>query len=171
MTGLANSITELSELEIGWSAVVSTSTINARDNTGTRPSVAGGSVGVPIYLVNGARLVNSYDDLWDGSIDVAFDVTESGDTVTSGTLLVGTGTQIDGTVFPGRPMGASFPEIGILSSTAGNWIRFDASLPETQRRIYAISDVIELPIPAPNALSLTIFGLVGIALTRRRKPS
>jgi len=169
VTSVANSVTELADLELNWFAVVSTGTVDAHDNTFTKPSTEfGGSVGVPIFLLDGTKLVDSNDDLSDGSLDRPFDVMETGDAVTSGTLFVGTGTTTDGTVFPGRPMGASFPEIGFLSSTTSTWVRFDSSLPETERRIYAISEQIDIPLPGPGPLGLMMAGLIFMTAFRRR---
>src|SRR5262249_12580816 len=91
-----------------WTAIGSTASVNARTNTSTDPSPPG-STGVPIFLLNDTKLVDNYDDLWDGSIDVAFEVDESG-TVRTFTS-VWSGTNGSGRVpFPwGNPPGATTP--------------------------------------------------------------
>ena len=77
VTNAANAIPALASLGTTWTAIGSTATVEARDNTNTVPStVGGGSLGVPIFLLNDTKLADSNDDLWDGSIDVPFDRTE-----------------------------------------------------------------------------------------------
>ena len=46
VTGVATGVAELNALGTSWTAIVSTSSINARDNTSTVPQFAGGSLGV-----------------------------------------------------------------------------------------------------------------------------
>jgi len=77
VTLAANAIPALASLGTTWTAIGSTATVAARDNTDTVPStVTGGSLGVPIFLLNDTKLVDSNDDLWDGSIDVVLNRTE-----------------------------------------------------------------------------------------------
>lgn len=66
VTAQANLSTELAALGTTWFAIGSTSTVSARDNTGTD---AGG--GVPIYLpvAGDLSIADDYADLWDGTID------------------------------------------------------------------------------------------------------
>ncbi len=71
VTGVADSVPELLALGVTWTAIGSTSTVDARDNTNTNP---GSAVGVPIYLLNDTLLVNDNTDLWDGSIATALNV-------------------------------------------------------------------------------------------------
>ncbi len=49
---------------------------------------------MPIFLLNDTKLADSNDDLWDGSIDIAFNRTETDAALTSN---VWTGTSQDGT--------------------------------------------------------------------------
>ena len=56
---------------MGSTSIASTALVDARDNTSTVPSTAtGGSLGVPIFLLNDMKLVDSNDDLWNGSLDI-----------------------------------------------------------------------------------------------------
>ena len=71
-------------------AVVSTSTIDARDNTATT------GTGVPIYWVQGARVANDYADFYDGSWDSYAGKLDTGSNTPS-TLIVFTGSDDDGT--------------------------------------------------------------------------
>ena len=77
---------------ITWKAIGSTASVDARDNTGTNPTL---STGVPIYLIDGNRVANNNADIWDGSILTGIDRTPQ----ESGVLtLVWSGTSDDGTV-------------------------------------------------------------------------
>ena len=90
VTEVAESVPQLAALDTIWTAIASTATVFARDNTGTNPS---DDDGVPIYLLNDTRLASENADLWDGSLAVNLDVDESADQVVS---LVWTGTNGDG---------------------------------------------------------------------------
>jgi len=59
----AAAVPELDALGTTWTAVASTPTVDAVDNTMTDPSPAG-PTGVPIYLINGRRFADDYDSLW-----------------------------------------------------------------------------------------------------------
>jgi len=107
-TGVAESVTELSDLGTTWKAVVSTeqpppgggTLFSAKANTGTDPNV---ETGVAIYNLAGELVASNNADLWDGSISNAIDVDELGNgpvdqsTNSSGQYLVWTGTGADGT--------------------------------------------------------------------------
>ena len=45
-----------------WTAIGSTTSVNARDNTST----TGAGTGIGIYLLNDTAIATSYTDLWDG---------------------------------------------------------------------------------------------------------
>ena len=57
----------LDALNTTWTAVCSTTTVDARDNTNTDPTPLG-STGVPIYAARGVRLADDYDELWSGAL-------------------------------------------------------------------------------------------------------
>ncbi len=73
VTNAANAVPELVALNTEWFVIGSTSAVSARENTGTivRP-------GLPIFLLDGLKLVDDYNDLWDNSIDVPLNRTEIG---------------------------------------------------------------------------------------------
>lgn len=61
---------------VTWKAIVSTATIDARDNTVTNPLFDGD--GEPVYLINGTDVIaTGYEDLWDGSISHAINLNEN----------------------------------------------------------------------------------------------
>ena len=108
VTNAAAAVTELAALGTTWSAIGSTATVDARDNTGTNPFSDG--AGVRIYDLLGTKVADTNSDLWDGSIDSAIATTEQGLGLL-GRGYVYTGTGLDGTRFVGRPLG--------LPATAG----------------------------------------------------
>jgi len=73
VTGVANSVPELAALATTWTAIGSTATVDARDNTGTNP---GAGTGVEIYLLNNTLLASNNLDLWDGSVANSLNVNE-----------------------------------------------------------------------------------------------
>jgi hypothetical protein len=88
----ADAVPELLSLGVSWNAIASTLGDDARDNTDTDP---GGGTGVPIFLLDDTKLADDNSDLWDGTLDAALDVDESGEFF-GGSFSVWTGTEIEG---------------------------------------------------------------------------
>lgn len=115
----ANAQPELAALGTTWKAVVSvreslsgSARIEARDNTDTNPTPVG-PTGVPIYLLNGTRLADNYDDLWDGSVQNPPNIARNG------VARPGTDTRVwTGTLYDGRYMFA-------FGFGAWNWGEYD----------------------------------------------
>jgi hypothetical protein len=84
--------TDTAPLSLSWTAIASTDSIDAQDNTGTNPTV---SSGVPIYRLDGVRIADDYVDLWKATIQNPIRVTESGTTITNSGVWTGSAT--DGT--------------------------------------------------------------------------
>ncbi len=164
----ALNVPELASLGTTWSVIGSTSGIDARDNTGTNPTI---SSGVPFYRLDGVLAANNNSDLWDGSPAVAIDVTELGDVLAG--RGVWTGTDTDGTTE--SPLGGGAPSAGgsIVEPLAEylwikNYIPAGASEP---MRFYAVSGVLTV-VPEPGTVVMGAFGLlavVGCRLARRRR--
>ncbi|MFK7911315.1 MAG: PEP-CTERM sorting domain-containing protein [Akkermansiaceae bacterium] len=120
---------------ITWSAVGSTSSVDARDNTGTNP---GGGVGEAIILMDGASIVaDNYADMWD-SDGIAATLWTSSNTVGSDPTVdharsiyldesgnvqsphgsaddrIFTGTLVDGTAHVTQPLGATNVSVGAV---------------------------------------------------------
>ena len=175
VSAAANSAPDLAALGTTWSAIASTLTVDARDNTGTNPD---SSNGVPIYLLNDTLLVNDNADLWDSSIAVNFDVDENGGSVNS---QVWTGTNqfgLSGGV--SLSLGANesliaFHIVGRTTFSTGDWVGNPASVRNSavELPLYAVSDVLTVPatIPAlgPLGLLVLVCGVVAIgrALAKR----
>ncbi len=79
--------------------LVSTATVNARDNAMTT------GTGVPIYWLGGAKVADNYSDFHDGSWDSSAIRNESAGTVSS-TSAFWTGSNDDGTALAGEELGS-----------------------------------------------------------------
>jgi len=149
-----------------WTAIGSTDSVNARDNTST----TGAGTGIGIYLLNDTAIATSYTDLWDGTIANLFNVDEQGDSGPYANSQVWTGTNGDGST-GNDPLGTATPEFGKTNLTGVNtWINrlSGSSWPNTDTyHLFAISGILTVPEPSSTAL----LGLGGLALMLRRKRS
>jgi hypothetical protein len=142
---------------INWTAIASTSAVNARVNTQTQAT----DTSRPIYLLDGVLVATSYTDLWDGSIAAPLNVSQSGNTLTnpSESLLAWTGTNANGSTLTALGQGAG--RVGSISATDSGWVsQTDFSAASTfVNRLYAISDV--LTTAAPTATTPEPSSLLG----------
>jgi hypothetical protein len=153
VTAQANSVPELSQLGTTWKVIGSTQYVSARVNTGTDPSVAG----VPVYSVGDKLIASSNTDLWDGTVENAIDITQSGVLVPATTFII-SGTDASGLPFwTGKYGWATFGSNGVSglgiriaygSSGATNlyWIA-NAWYP-VSGPVYAMSGVLTVPVDA-----------------------
>ncbi len=145
---------------VAWQVIGSTATVNAND-AGRLPA----SETVPIYLVSGGVLVDGGGaDLWDGSIDAAFNVTETGEVLLI-TEQVATGTFPDGSAAD-DPLGLSDLAVGFTSATDSSWVYFTEN-GIAGKRLYGVSQVLTV-VPEPGTLALVGFGALGLTGRRRR---
>lgn len=170
VTNTANTIPELVALGTTWSAIASTSSIHARDNTSTHPLLAG----VPIYRLDDQRVANGNADFWDGSIIVPLSIDQSGGPAQStfawtgttpagvassggaGTSLVGFDPSCGGCI-----VGA--PASGDPSSTSSAWVSSGALFfPGQARPFYALSGELTA-VPEPSSFVLGIVGLMSLS--------
>ncbi len=159
----------LSALGATWTAIGSTATVDARDNTNTNPA----STGVVIYNLNDQLVASNNADLWDGTISAAINFDETGMTGLASDPF--TGTTSSG-VASANPLGSVFPDLvdtGTASAVTAEWIT--ATGGETPgfftRSLYAISDVltVQAAVPEPGALAMFGLGLAGLGFARRRR--
>ncbi len=164
VTGLANSVPELLALGTNWTAIASTETVDARDNTGTNPTV---STGVPVYRLDDTRIANNNTDLWDAAIAAPLTVTEAGLPAT-GDFLVWTGTDTSG--LADFPLGiANFgSRIGSRFDADSKWISITTGDKTLPFQLYAISAPLAV-VPEPSALALAAFGFVALTVLRWRR--
>jgi hypothetical protein len=201
VTNLANSVPALQSLGTTWNVIGSTRSptgstnppgtgptttwINARMNTGTTPTVGnadgaspgpvtGGSVGVPIYRLDGIRIADDNNDLWDGSIDAFLNTNENGDfignnrRVWTGSVTNGTGYTVDN---QDRNLGSrgGAAHTGMTSRSDGGWIVASGSGVNAQFHFYGMSEI--LTVPEPGSFMLASIGaivLLGIRSGRKR---
>ena len=123
----------------------STNTVSARTNTGTT-----GSGGVPIYWLNGERVVDDYDDFYDHSWDNENAKNQHGaDRLPTGggVIDVFTGTRNDGGIDTRTPLGGNgttkdHTSVGVLKGGSDRKpIRNNASRSTESRPFYALSPV------------------------------
>lgn len=160
VTAVANSVPELAALGTTWSAIGSTDTVDARDNTGTNPGV---DPGVNIYLLNDSLLALNNADLWDGSVANSPNVNEQGDL--SASVGVWTGTSPFGTAAGIQTLGGAdpFTVIGISGLPNAGWIAGSIAKPDTANlSFYAISGVLVSTIPEPGTALLMGMGLAAM---------
>src|SRR5262245_52905246 len=155
---------------ITWQVIGSTATVSAVDHTSTNPN----DPGVPIYLLNDTLLANNYADLWDGTIVNALSIFEDGlpFSCPGGPCQVSpsvfTGTNADGTVSSGSPLGGlTTVRGGVWTNSSSIWIS-QADLSSSQTLpFYAISQV--LTVPEPGTALLVATGLLGLVARWRRR--
>ena len=137
VTKAANLDPALESLGTTWTAIASTSTVAARDNTDTNPS----SLGLPIYSLAGQLIATSNPDLWGGSISSSISFDENGVPPLPGYTEVWTGTGSTGVPNdPTDPLGTSLPAWGNTKSATSSWIDTGGYYPAPgNHTLYAIS--------------------------------
>ena len=142
------------EWDIDWNAVISTSEVDARDNTGTNDDVD--PVGVPIYLLDGSQFARTNLDLWNEATDINLTIAHTelgtilpvvpdGPDLMDGVVEVWTGTNANGVAFV--PAGQSLVRYGAASTTGSTQFSFNSTLPILERPLYAMSEVLTVPEP------------------------
>ncbi len=125
--------------------VGSTSTVDARDNTGTT------GTGVPIYWLDGNKLADNYPDFYDGSWDDHGMRSENG--VTGGIFSFWTGSNDDGTK-NAFPLGGALVRVGRRELPSDSPLSDASGSPGFLYRLYALSPVFKVYEPPPAELSL-----------------
>ena len=154
-----------------WVVIGSTTLVDARDNTGTNPTV---EVGCPILLVDGSTIVaNDNADLWDHSVQHIINQDENGATKSHWPF---TGTYWDGTTSSGKPAsGGALDEwpgqVGQGnggSTTDWVWRQWTMDPHDTALPLYGMSEKLTV-VPEPATVIMLLSGLIGLALCWRCK--
>jgi hypothetical protein len=171
----ANLSPELVALNTTWTAIGSTLTVDARDNTATNPNTA---VGVAFYNLHGLKIANNNADLWDGLLLTSitwdqFDVFH--DTASP----VWTGTHHTG-IASANPLGGSvqfpFAQFGLPSFVGAGWVNGGSSHindgVSDLASMYAVSGVLTAgastaAVPEPGACLMYGLGAFVLLLSRR----
>jgi hypothetical protein len=129
---------------VSWSAIASTSDVNARDNISVDAS--------PVYLVPffdsgslqpGSRVADDAADLWDGSIQVTIRTDQFGRVGEA--MDVWTGTNVDGTAITGG-LGGDLSRTGFSGAyDLPEWVSFVDKATNTSLAFYAVSEVLTVP--------------------------
>lgn len=156
---------------ISWKALVSTSSVAAKDNIG------GFNTSVPVYLVTGTKVANNMgttsNGLWSSSLLAAVSRDIAGTNV--GSTNVVTGTKADGTSeTSGGVLGGVAPYYGKSDLTNASWLHLSYSTAGfgSPFRIYGVSNeltVAAVPEPSTWALCAIATGVLGVASYRRKR--
>ncbi len=125
-----------------FKVVGSTSSVNARDNTGTT------GTGVPIYWLNGDKVADDYADFYDGNWD-SYNATHQGGVRYILAYSALTGTNPDGTARAGGTLGHSLISQGHIAGGKPLYAVGFNAFPSTEDSFYGLSPVFEIdPTPA-----------------------
>lgn len=171
VTAAANSVPDLLALGTTWTAIGSTAAVDARDNTGTNPTM---STGVPIYRLDDTRIANNNADLWDATLIDKLDTVEDGGPAGlahPASTLVWTGTRSDGTVFSTAGLGGASgtSAAGGFTSATSHWVVVGFPQLQILLPLYAISAELTV-VPEPGTMILACVGAAALAgcMLRRR---
>ena len=163
----ANSVPALAALGTTWTAIASTNTINAYDNTSTNPSNA---AGVPIYDLGSDLVASNNASLWSGKLGTPILLDEVG---LSYPNLVWTGTATDGSHVIGQALGSAGQTTwsGLSNKFDARWVSAIIEPQAQEYSLYAISGVLTVPVPEPSTLVLAGLAAAGLAvpMLRRRR--
>ena len=146
----AGTVSCLSRFSNEFRAVVSTSAVDARDNTATTYTNA--NKGVPIYWLSGEKVADNYADFYDGSWDSMVGTSDQGVKVAdlwppkgANDPIAATGSNSDGTRHATAYAGASSVRWGGQKSPLSQGDHSRERWP-----IYALSPVLTVPAPEPK---------------------
>lgn len=176
VTNAANSDPALAALGTTWSAIASTATVDARDNTNTNPNVG---TGVPIYDVMGNLVASSNANLWTNTNSANIPYDQNG--LIHPNALVWTGTDISGQAYLPLGLGDSAgqgPTVGFFFYPGTNidtnqlWIQaLENPYLTSEWPLYAISGILTVPVPEPRSIVLAGIAFLGlIAWALRLRP-
>lgn len=151
--------------QVTWSAIVSTATVDARDNA---PQMH------PVYNLNQELVTPDADGLWNTFVHILqnpIDVTERGEELWYG--FVWTGTDANGVAVPYYAMGGPFlVEFGDLSGQFTNWVSAGAYPSTYPMQLYALSSpIIAAVVPEPTSLVILFSGSILTAVVYRLRKS
>ena len=154
---------------ITWSALASTSTIDAKTNIG--------SYNDKVYMADGTLVTNSDTaaGLWSGALQI-FTIDENLTSQVKG--FVWTGTMADGTQVPGYGLGSTSGSAygtNFNGYSASHWVYYSVGDPSTTKHLYGISSDLVVPggassVPEPSTAMLAgLGGLVALVYSLKRK--
>lgn len=148
---------------ITWKALASTATTNAKNHI---------NIGVfPVYRLDGVRVANSGDDLWDGALVTYININQLGNLLPNSFVL--TGTNADGSSGT-NVLGSATPTIGFTFRSDSGWVNHQTwPLNTGIHRYLAFSTLLTVPlggavVPEPSSTAIVAILLVGGALQKWR---
>ncbi len=152
-----------------WTAIGSTSSINAEDNTLTNPN--NGDPSYQIYNLGGNLVAASNSALWGTSpngllnpLSNPIEYTQTGAIFFGNPNVIWTGTEYTGVPGP-APLGGTIVYLGDSSATSSAWVDKDYNLPTLGAfPMYALSGVLTVPTPEPSSMLLAGFAAPGLAV-------
>ena len=128
-----------------------TEDVAARDNTGTTYTTD--DKGVRIYWLNGPKVVDDYEDLYDGDWDEEAKMRTRGGSERDNPQYVWTGCGHNGAVSSGAWLGHDKPTIGLPDgpeATGGPLSSELITANDGSLAVYALSEVFEVAVPATD---------------------
>jgi PEP-CTERM motif len=166
VTNVANSVPQLAALSTTWSAIGSTTTVDARDNTLTNPNV-GADASVPIYTLNNTLIDSTNAALWSSSGSALLAGLNIDETGSTHTVLVWTGSTFTGTGSAGAQLGTANAREGTNGNANAAWIQYLTDTSTLSQSLYAMSGV--LTVPEPGSFVLAGIAAVGLAVPILRR--
>jgi hypothetical protein len=161
--GGGSNVVKYMGVTLTWSAIASTSSVNATTNIA--------QTNTPLYLSDGSLVATSTETsdptgLWSTTATnhLSNPINEDLNQNIGPTRLVWTGTGPDGTGF--NPLGATtFPTVGRSIDTVRRWVAFTGGDETISNPLYGISQVLTVPgsptvVPEPSTAVVAVFGAV-----------
>ncbi len=137
-----------------FKALGCTAADDARDNTGTTHT--NDDKGVPIYWLNGPKVADEYDDLYDGDWDEEAKMRTRGGSERNNPQYVWTGCNHNGTKYSGAHLGSTEPLLGRPNTSDGPLSSSNVLHKANDLNLYALSDVFETAFPSYAVWSATL---------------
>jgi hypothetical protein len=151
---------------VTWTAIVTTPSVNARDNA---PQT------LPVYDLQGHLITAAALGLWNAAstpLASPIRVSESGDDLSgSGITRVWTGSRSDGTYQIGLGMGSPVVSLGDLTATSSAWLSTSGQLSSFRFHLYALSSPIIVVVAEPGSLGLLASGVAIAVAALRLRPT
>jgi hypothetical protein len=154
---------------ITWRAVVSSSTVDARDHV--NPS----AIDTSVYLANGVKVADDMtaagSGLWSANLLANPDIKIDGTQLSFPTVYSWSGSKNDGTKFAGFEMGTTTTVHAGYFADGQTWLDDSTNRTSTfSYPLFGLSDPLTVaPVPEPASLGLAAAGLAGAALAFRHR--